>query len=159
MPFPMQPAQFPAGGWPEGTDRPSAAAQTFPYGTPLRAVAATGAVEEHPLAATVTNVLGISLEGATDGAEDNPSGTVNYAKANRTNVFAAKAVSDAGAIQATPATLIGTVRGLQKVGANRAAWFGVRTTDDANPIVIIVGVDTERDIVFFKFLESAIQEP
>lgn len=158
MPFRMQPAQFPHGGWPEGTDRVPGSDQTYPTGTPVTWATGSQELDEHALGATVTGIAGVSMEGVSAGDAHNPSGTVNFAKATRSNVFVSKLVNGSGVVQTPDAANIGLSYGLLKVGTGLDMWFGVDESDTTNVVVKVVGIDTERDLVFFKFIESAIQE-
>lgn len=158
MAFKMQPAQFPAGGWPEGTERSPGSDQTYPAGTPVTWDEATGELDAHAGGATVTNILGVSLEGVVSGDADNPSGNVSYAKANRTNVFAAQLINGSGVVQTVDEGNLGGRYGILKVGSGSSQWWGVDEADTTDVVVEVVEIDTHRNLVFFKFLESAIEE-
>ncbi len=69
MPFQMQPARFPSGGFPEGQSRASGSDQTYYRGTPVTWDTSSQELDEHALAATVTNILGVTGEGTVAGVE------------------------------------------------------------------------------------------
>ena len=158
MSFRMQAAQFPQGGYPEGSDRVPASDQTFPGGTPVTWDTGAQDLNEHALATVVTNVLGVSVEGVSAGVAENPSGTVNYIKAGRNQVFVAKLVNGSGVVQVPDLANIDLNYGLLKVGTGLSMWFGVDESDTTNVHVKVIDIDLERDLVYFKFLESVIQE-
>lgn len=159
MSFPMQPAQFPHGGWVEGSARVPGSDQTYPKGTPVTWAAASQELDEHALGATVTNILGVSLDGCNGGEADDPSGKVSFAYASRSNVFIAKLTDGSGNVQTPDEANIGVSYGLLKNGSGADAWFSVNESDTTNVVVTVTGIDEEREIVYFKFLESAIQQP
>lgn len=156
--FRLQPAQFPHGGWPEGLERAPGSDQTYPQGTPVTWDEASQELDEHALGATVTNILGVSLEGVVAGDADNPSGNVSFVRANNSQVFVAKLTDGSGVVQVPDSANIGVQYGLLKNGSGSDAWFSVDEADTTNVVVEVVGIDTERDLVFFKFITSAIEE-
>lgn len=159
MSFAMQPARFPAGGWPEGDDRAPGSDQTYSRGTPVTWDTGSQELDEHGGGATVTNVLGVSLEGVTAGTAHNPSGKVGVALANRTNTFVAKLINGSGVVQTPDTANINVPYGMLKVDTGLDAWWGVDESDTSNVVLEVIAIDTERDVVFFKFIESAIQQP
>lgn len=158
MPFRMQPAQFPHGGFPEGTERAPGSSQTYPVGTPVTWDTTSQELNEHPLGANVTNIVGVSLEAVVSGESTNPSGNVNFAKATRSNVFIAVVTNGSGEVQDVTPALVGNEYGLRKNGSGVSAWFSINSADTTNAVVQVTGIDTERNIAYFKFIESAIQE-
>lgn len=163
MPFIMQPAQFPLGGYPEGDSLPPTAGVTYVNGTPVT-VDANGLLAEHALGATVTNIKGVALEGVTAGVTANPDGRVSFAHAGRGNIFMAKFTNGSGVVQAITQTLVNEVYGIIKVSSGATAWFAVDQADTTDVVVEILGFSLHIDglnggVVFFKFIESAIQNP
>ena len=158
MSFAMQPAQFPHGGWPEGLERTPGSDQTYPRGTPVTWDEASQELDEHALGATVTNILGVTLEGVVAGDAQNPSGKVSFARSSRSNIFVAKLVDAAGVVQTVDAANIGVQYGMLKVSTGMDMWFGVDESEVAAVVCEVVGIDTERNLVYFKFLEAAIEE-
>lgn len=158
MSFAMQPAQFPAGGWPEGNERAPGSDQTYPRGTPVTWDTSSQELDEHALVAVVTNILGVSLEGVAAGVADNPSGNVSFVSANRTNTFVSKLVDSTGAVVTADTANINVQYGLLKVGSGSTAWFAVDEDDTTHVVVEVIGIDTDRNLVFWKFIESAIQQ-
>lgn len=159
MPFRMQPAQFPNGGWPECVDRAPGSDQTYPRGTPVTWDTASQELDEHALSTTVTNILGVSMEGVTAGVAHNPSGMVAVALASRSNVFMAALVNGSGVVQTVDEANINVEYGLLDIGSGLDEWTAVDEADTTNVVVEVIGIDTDRNIVFFKFIESAIQQP
>jgi hypothetical protein len=159
MTFAMQPARFPAGGWPEGDERTPGSDQTYPRGVPVTWDTSSQELDVHAGGATVTNVLGISLDGVASGTADNPSGKVNVALANRTNVFVAKLINGSGTVQTADEANVNVAYGLLVVGSGATQWWGVDESDTSNVHVEVIDIDTERNLVYFKFIESVIQQP
>lgn len=153
----MQPAQFPAGGWVEGGELPPGSDQTYPRGTPVTFDTGSQELDEFGGGATVTNIKGVSVEGVEGGEAFNPSGNVNFASANRTNTFTAKLTDGSGNVQVPDAANINVQYGILKNGTGLGQWWSVDESDTSDVVVEIVGFDLEREIVFFKFIESAIQ--
>lgn len=159
MPFRMQPARFPLGGYPEGSERTPGSDQLYPPGTPVTFDTGSQELDEHAGGATVTDVLGVSFSGcASTGVADDPSGKVVYASAARGNIFVAKLTNGAGTVQTPDEANLDVSYGILKNGAGLDQWWSVDESDAVNVVVQVVGIDTERDLVFFKFIESAIQE-
>lgn len=159
MPFRMQPAQFPYGGFPEGDERTPGSDQTYPKGVPVTWSTASQELDEHAGGATVTNILGVSLDGVEAGVAQNPSGKVNFAYAGRGNVFMAKLINGSGVVQTVDAANINVTYGILKVSTGMNQWWGVDESDTTNVVVEVISIDTELNVVFFKFIESAIQNP
>lgn len=159
MPFRMQLARQAHGAWPEGDERTPGSDQTYPAGTPVTFATGSQELDEHPGGATVIDVLGVSLEGVNAGVADNPSGKVSFASANRENVFMAKLTNGAGVVQTADEANINVAYGILKNGTGLNQWWSVDESDVAAPVVEVEGIDTERNIVFFKWIESAIQQP
>lgn len=164
MSFKMQPAQYPSGGYPEGRNySPSSdTAQTYPAGTPVTFdTGAQNGIEEHALGATVTNILGLTTEGVTAGVSSNPDTKVGVISANRSNIFMAKLINGSGVVQTPDDDNLLAQYGLLKVGSGADAWFGVDESDTTHVVIEVIGYDTEIDgptgVVYFKFIESAIQ--
>lgn len=158
MPFAMQPAQFPQGGWPEGTERTPGSDQTYPRGTPVTWDESTQELDEHAGGATVTNILGISLEGVSAGVAQNPSGKVSFARATPNNIFVAKLINGSAVVQTVDAANIGVQYGILKVSTGLNQWWGVDESDTTDVVVEVTGIDEERNVVFFKFITSAVEE-
>lgn len=156
--FAMQPAQFPHGGFMEGTERTPGSDQTYPRGTPVTWDTSSQELDEHDLGGTTTGFVGVSLEGVVSGDADNPSGKVNYAKASRSNVFIAKLVNGSGEVQTPDIDNVGVEYGLRKQGSGSDAWFAVDESDTTDTVVEVIGYDEDREVVFLKFLEDAIDE-
>lgn len=156
--FAMQPARFPAGsGFPDGDERTPGSDQTYPRGTPVTWDTGSQELDEHAGGATVTDIFGVSLEGVSGGDADNPSGKVNVARSSRQNVFVAKLTNGSGTVQTPDTANLNVQYGILKNDTGLDQWWSVDESDTSNVVVEVIGIDTERDLVFFKFIESAIQ--
>lgn len=156
MTFVMQPARFPAGGWPEGDEYSPGSDQTYPRGVPV--TWDTGSQELDAMATDPTSdILGISLEGVSAGSADNPSSKVNAALASRNTVFTAKLTNGSGTIQTVDEGNIGVTYALLKNGSGATQWWSVNEDDSSGGVAEVVDIDTERNLVFFKFTEASIQ--
>ena len=158
MAFRMQSARFPNGGWPEADDRTPGSDQTYPAGTVVTWDTSSQELDEHALSTTVTNILGVSVEGVEGGVAENPSGKVGVVLASRSNVFVAKLVNGSGVVQTADAANINVQYGLLAISSGMNQWEAVDEDDTSNVVVEVIGIDTDRNVVFFKFIESAIQQ-
>jgi len=156
MGFAMQPAGRGGGGWPESYERAPGSDQTYPRGCPVAWDASSQELDIHAGGATVTNIAGVSLEGVVAGVADNPSGKVAFAHAAHPNLFVAK-LSSAGTIVAPDTANIGVQYGIIVVGSGSTQYWTVDEADTSNVVCEVVDIDTERNVVFFKFLDSAVQ--
>lgn len=159
MPFPMQVARSgPGGPFPENDRRTPGSDQTYPKGTPVTFDTGSQELDEHGGGSTVTDVLGVSYEGVESGTAQNPDGKVGLAVAGRSNVFMAKLTNGAGAVQTPDEANINVQYGILKNGTGLDQWWSVDESDTTDVVVEVIGIDTEREVVFFKFIESAIQQ-
>lgn len=163
MSFQMQPSKLDgsAGLTPQsGPDLAVEATELFPKGAVLTLNTTTTELEEHALAAVVTNVHSVSLAGLESaGLVNDPSGLMVYARANLQTEFVAK-VDNAGAVVtdiAASAIELGVQFGLIKVGTGLAAEWRVDELDVTNVLVVITKIDDDLDLVWFKFLTSTLQ--
>ena len=162
MSFRIRVAQFPNGGFPENDARTPASDQTFPAGTPVTWDTAAQDLNEFAGGATVTNLLGFSYEGVESGVAENPSGKVNLALSSRSNIFMGKLVNGSGVVQTPDSANINVNYGILKVSTLMNQWWGVDEADTTDVVVEVIGIDTDIDdtgVVFFKVIESAIQQP
>jgi hypothetical protein len=159
--FPIQPSKIAGSGGlvPNVFNLAAEAAENFPQGTPMRVRSADGLLEEHPLLTTVIDIYGFSLEGVNAGSYDNPSGKVAVAKADRNTEFVSKARTSGAYATDLSAVYVGNTYGLIKVGTGQSAVFAVDLDDTTNVVVQITKVDDTLDLVWWKVLESALQEP
>ena len=158
MTFVMQPAQFPTGGYPSGTDRAPGSDQTYPRGTVV--TWDTGSQElDGASTDPTTNILGVSLEGVASGVADNPSETVNLALADRATIFVAKLTNASGVVQVPDTANINIVYALLKNGSGATQWWSVNEDDSSGGVAEVVQIDLERNLVYFKFTEASIQQP
>lgn len=158
MPFRMQPTRFPSGGWPESYARPPGSDQLYPKGTVVTWDAANGELDEHGGGTTVTNIAGVSLDGCSaTGVAADPSGDVSFTFAGSQQYFVAKLTNGSGTVQTADVNNIGVQYGILKNGSGLAAWWSVDEADTTNVVVEVVDIDTERNVVIFRFIDSAIQ--
>ena len=156
MAFVMQPSKFPQGGWPVGTELPPGSDQTYPKGTVVTWDTGSQELDEHAGTTTVTGIRGVALDGCTAGEAANPSGNVNIADA-KDNVFVAKLTNGSGTVQTVDQANLNVQYGILKNGSGASAWWSVDEADTTNVVVEVVDIDTDRNVVFFVFLDSAIQ--
>ena len=156
--FQMQPAQLPSGGFPEGYERDPGSDQTYYRGTPVTWDTSSQELDEHALVTVVTNILGVSAEGVVAGVAENPSDMVNVYLATRTTIFMAKLTDSSGDVVTADTANINVPYGLLKTGSGTSAVFSVDEDDTGTPVVEVIGIDTYRNIVYFKFMETAIQQ-
>lgn len=159
MPFPMQVARSaPGSAFPENDRRTPGSDQTYPKGTPVTFDTGSQELDEHAGAAVVTNILGVSYEGVESGDAQNPDGKVGLASAARSNVFLAKLTDGSGTVVVPDEANLNVEYGMLKNGTGLDQWWSVDEDDTTNVVLEVIGIDTERDIVYFKFIESAIQQ-
>ena len=156
--FQMQPAQLPSGGFPEGSDRASGSDQTYYRGTPVTWDTSSQELDEHALGATVTDILGVTGEGTVAGVEENPSGEVNFFTATRSTIFVATLTNNAGTVQTPDSANVNVEYGIVKTGSGTSAVFSVDESDVTHKVLEVIGFDNYRNLVYFKFMESAIQQ-
>ena len=158
MTFVMQPAQFPSGGYPSGSDRAPGSDQTYPRGVPVTWDTGSQELDAHSTDPT-SNILGISQEGCVSGVADNPSKTVNFVLAGRENIFVAKLTNSSGVVQVPDTANINIVYALLKNGSGGTQWWSLNEDDSSGGVAEVVQIDLERNLVFFKFTEASIQQP
>lgn len=155
MPFKMQPGRNlgSAGDVPAGADIVPDAAATLKKGQIAR-MDAQGELEAHPGVAVVTGIFGVMLENVVAGDPASPAKTASVAKADRNTEFVAK-VHDGGVFGADVGpVVVGTSYGY----LNNANGFSFVDQDDVTNVVLqVTQKDADLDIVWFRFLESAIQ--
>lgn len=159
MGYPMQPARIPGGGVFNVTGYDTTAGQTFIRGAIVQF--ASGKVSESTTGVK-TNIVGVALQGAFTGPgnqmANNPT-TITYqdtitsvAVADNVTVFEATFVNGSTTRVAPAVTDIGVTYGVSKY----TDWAVDKSLTGANAAVTIVGIDTGRNLVFFKFLAAAI---
>ena len=145
-------------GAPEVSEFLIQAAATFTDGAPMQRDAVEGEIEEHAGGATVTGIIGVSMFGATVGVPTAKGGTAFGTKmlvaiAQQDIEFVGTMIN--GSTVQTPNTgNDGTDYGMVKVSNE---WY-VDEADESNVVLTITGFDANRQIVFFKFLASAIAD-
>jgi hypothetical protein len=153
------PARWQGAGAPEIQSMTYDGSQDFIAGAVMVA-GSTNAVKEAS-ADPVASIVGVALEreDAKPGWELGHStdlkqvtgrvGEVSVAKANRNTVFSGVGTSAAAASQ------IGTDYGL----VDTSGEWQVDLTDESNVAVMVVDVDVDNNIIFFKFLEAVLLNP
>jgi hypothetical protein len=155
--FRMQPVGAAVGGWVQGYERSPGSDQTYPKGTPVTWDTSSQELDEHAGTTTVTNIAGVSLEGVASGVADNPSGKVNFAHAAHPQLFMAKLTNGSGTVQTVDEANIDVLYGILKNGLGASQWWSVDEDDTTNVVVQVVDIDTERNVVIFMFIDSAVQ--
>jgi hypothetical protein len=114
-----------------------------------------GATVLHALGAVVTNVYGVTLEGAAAGVTDGPGTLLPVAIADRNTEFVSKCVIS-GAVTADLSTVVvGSQYGMITVSGQDY----IDVDDTTNVIAQVTKIDDDLNVVWFLFLESAIQQP
>ena len=159
MGYPMQPAQVPGGGVFNVRGFDTTAAQTFLRGAVL--IFAAGKVSEAATGAT-TGIVGVALQAAFTGPGNsmaNSPATITWqetqtsaAIADSVTVFEATFVNGSTTRIAPAVTDIGVSYGISKY----TDWAIDKSLTAAAAAVKVVGIDTMRNLVFFKFLAAAI---
>jgi hypothetical protein len=157
MPFAMQPAQFKQGGWPNGVDRTPGSDQTYPRGTPVTWDTTSQELDEHAGLTTVTNIFGVSMDGVSSGTAQNPSGKVCTALAHNENIFMAKLTNGSGTVQTVDTANLNVQYGMLKNGSGLSQWWSVDEDDTTNVVLEVIDIDTDMNIVYFVFLNTAVQ--
>ena len=116
----------------------------------------SGSAVLHGLVATVTGVYGITLEGAAAGVADGPdSSLIAIAVADRNTEYVSKVIVS-GAITADLSNLtVGDQYGMITVSSQDYIDYD----DTSNVIAQITKIDDDLNVVWFLFLESALQQP
>jgi hypothetical protein len=158
MSYQMHVTKNPNGTFPVCDDRTPGADQTYPKGTVVTWDTSSQELDAKATDPT-TDILGVSQEGVVAGVAQNPSGKVSVALADRTNVFAAKLTNGSGVVATPDAANVNVVYALLKNGTGMTQWWSVNEADSSGGVAEVIGYDTERDIVFFKFTEASLQQP
>lgn len=155
MPVRFQPSRHPAGEVASVQGYTPASDQTIVKGDIVTYDNAADDLNEHGLATDVEDVLGVALEGAESGTADSPSGEVAVAKATRDTVFMGQVVNSSAVVTDLSSISIGDQYGVVVLDGIHY----VDEEDTSNVLVQIVDIDDDIDVVWFKFLESTLQEP
>lgn len=156
-PFPMQAGRTigSAGDVPNAAVQPVEAATSFVRGRIVR-LDANGDIIVHPGGADVVDIYGVSMEGATSGVSDSPAEGANVAKADRNTEFVARAHSAADFNADVSTVDVGDTFGF----LNDADGISHVDLDDTTNVVLqVTKVDADLRLLWFKFLESTLQEP
>lgn len=151
MPIRIQPSRFDVSrGVPPIRNRGIVAAQTFTKGAPLALNA--GSVQEHAGGATVTGFYAIANEDVTAGASSGPESTLcNASECHPSQIFMGQ-LDNGGSVATVDAANLDVDYGLLETSGD---WY-VDELDVTNVVVQVVDIDTDLNVVFFKFLASAI---
>lgn len=156
MPIRMQPAKFPHGEVPDVLGYTPESAQTFLRGSIV--ALSSGEVIIAPLLTTVAGIVGVSLNGlASAGVSDSPSGEIQVARAQPGQIYLGQVVAGGVDVDVVLTDLSSLSVGDQ-YGAiiNTAGEHMVDFSDTTNVILEIEKIDDDLDIVWFKFLPSAV---
>ncbi len=145
-------------GPPEVKEFDIQASATFPHGAPMQRDTVESDIEEHAGGATVTGIIGVSEFGVSSGVPAAKGSTgfgtrVLVAIAQQDIEFAGTMIN-ASVVQTPNAANDGTQYGMIKDGGE---WY-VDEADTSDVVLTITGFDANRQIVFFKFLQSAIAD-
>jgi hypothetical protein len=151
----LQPSKFGSvGGFPEGQNFTADAALTCLRGAVLRYLPAGDDVAEHPGTTTVVDILGVALCDVTAGVSDDPAGTVPVALATDV-VFCGQMIESAAVKTDLSDVSIGDDYGIIKHTDNE--WY-IDFGDTTDVVARITKIDDDLNLVWFRFLASAIQQ-
>ncbi len=147
-----------ASGAPEYKEFDIQASATFPDGAPMQRDTVESDIEEHAGGATVTGIIGVSAFGASSGVPAAKGSTgfgtrMGVSIAQQDTEFVGTMIN-AGVVQTPNAGNDGTQYGMIKVVGE---WY-VDEADTSDVVLTITDFDANRQIVFFKFLASAIAD-
>ena len=167
MPFIMQPARIPAGGVFPVQGVATVEPATFSRGAVLVAQNGdTGLALEGGV--NPTQIIGVALQGGDTApgfaAANNPTtitgrlSKVSCAIANEQTVFQASLTNGTSAPVAPTNADVNQSYGITgySAGTTAAVWVVDKAKTGASARVIVTGFDTQRQIVFFQFLNSAM---
>ena len=115
----------------------------------------TGSAVLHGLAATVTGVYGITLEGAASGVTDGPGTLLAIAVADRNTEYVSKVIVSGAITDDLSSMTVGDQYGMITVSSQDYIDFD----DTTHHIAQITKIDDDLNVVWFLFLESALQQP
>ena len=151
----MQPSRFGTSPAPNVQGYTPGAGQTYLRGAVVTYVVASDDVDEHAGGAVVTLVLGVSAHDVTAGVSDDVSGNVTVYKA-LDQEFAGSVLTAASAVATDLSGVsIGDTFGIIKHTDNE--WY-VDLGDTGDVVLTISKIDDNLNIVWFRFLLSAVQE-
>ena len=115
-------------------------------------------IVEHAGGATVTGIIGIAMVGVESGVPEAKGGTAYGTEVpiyipNSDQIFSGL-MQDASGIEIPTENNVGRSYGLVKLAADKI-WY-VDETDTSNNHVTVVDFDLGTNLVFFKFLASAV---
>lgn len=145
-----------ASGIPDVVNLPVDSGQAaFVKGRILSLNTGDGELEIHALGATVTGVYAVAQEG-WDGTEtDGPAVELNAVRVNRQTVFAAQMLDTGGGnvvVEDLSGVVIGDTYGMIVFGGNTY----IDQDDTTDVIAEIVGIDDNLNVLFYKFIATAI---
>jgi len=145
-----------AAGAPEYKEFDIQASATFPNGAPMQRDTVESDIEEHAGGNNVTGIIGVSMFGVSSGVPAAKGSTafgtrLTVAIANRDTEFAGTMINST-TVQTPNSGNDGTEYGMVKVSGE---WY-VDEADVTDVVLTITGFDANTQIVFFKFLDSAV---
>ena len=145
-----------ASGPPEYKEFAIQAAATFPSGAPMQRDTVPADIEEHAGSGTTTGIIGVAMFGASSGVPAAKGSTgfgtkMIVAIANRDTEFVGTMIN-ASVVQTPVAANNGVSYGFIKDGGE---WY-VDEGDTGAQVLTITGIDANRKLVFFKFLDASV---
>lgn len=150
----IQPAKFGHSAVPNVQGYTPNASLTLLRGAPVTFDVANDELIEFPGTTTVTDLLGFALADCTAGVSDSPDGQVLVAKA-KNQEFAGQCIASAAVVTDLSSVVVGTDYGLLKDSDGQ--WY-VDLDDETNVVAMITRVDDDLDIVWFRIIDSAVQD-
>lgn len=152
----FQPAKFPHGHVPDTQEYTPEENQTFLRGSVVKLI--DGEILIHPGGAVVTAIFGVAMHGMESaGVSNSPSGLVAVAKAAPDQTYLGQVVAggvDEDVVLTDLSDL--TVGDFYGFIINTAGEHLVDYSDTTNVVLEIEKIDDELDIVWFKFIASAL---
>lgn len=154
MPPRIQPSKFGQQKAPDSQQYTPNATLSIERGAVVTYDNANDELDEHAGGATVDGILGVSGHGCASGESDDPSGLVLVFKA-KDQEFCGPVLSSGAQQTDLSGISIHDEFGIIKHTDN--VWY-VDQDDVTNVVLAVTKIDDDLDLVWFRFLESAIQE-
>jgi len=143
-------------GSPEYKEFAIQSSATFPSGAPMQRDTVPADIEEHAGAGTTTGIIGVSMFGSSSGVPAAKGSTAFGTKmivaiANRDTEFVGTMINGS-TVQTPVAANNGVAYGFVKVSGE---WY-VDEGDTSDTVLTVTGIDINRLLIFFKFLDASV---
>lgn len=151
----FQPSKFGTSPAPDTQGYTPHASNSLVRGAVVTFNSGTDRVDEHAGGGVVTGILGVAGCDVNSGASDDPAGTLPVFKA-KDQEFVGSALTGASAV-ATDLSGVSITDQYGVIKHTDDEWY-VDLGDTSDKVVQITKIDDDLNLVWFRFLESAIQE-